>query len=565
MDIPTPNQEPQLRRSGNRLILLLAGSLGVITILIAAHEYLSMRHLTEELATEQAIGLVRQLENSVELATRSEAGVRITLTDHLIAAARLVRLWISDNAATTSILSMLRDQSGVSRIDLIDPTGNWTGSSNPADTILVPVWLSDTTAEYTPEQWREGYYGSDPSDEYYGAAVNTADDIRVLVGIYADELLSIRRELGPGVLLADLSEQPEVDYAIIDSPDGLIAATPDIPAWLEQPGSPLHDRALKVTDFQAGFIHTPDGEIFEAIAPYGDYDGVVLRLGLKTERLHNIRQKALQEMLLRTALFIILSALLVQFVISRKNMSLLKQERQRILADIRALEEDRAQKERLSAMGVLAGGVAHEIRNPLNTITMAAQRLESEIDPTRSPDLFKQVVQAMSAEARRIERIIREFLEFARPPKAHKQPGNLHDILQPVSDSFQQLATGKGVNFSYEIPEIRVTADSDLLRQAVLNLLQNALDAVPSEQGSIELVIRDQGDWITLDIRDNGPGIPVEMRQRVFDLYFTTRAEGTGLGLPLVHRVATEHNGRVEISDMDHGGASVKMHIRKDS
>jgi signal transduction histidine kinase len=290
---------------------------------------------------------------------------------------------------------------------------------------------------------------------------------------------------------------------------------------------------------------------------------MVLRLGLHTDHLQLIRQRNVWALVIRSALFILLSTTLAAYIISRQNIRYLENERQKILREIRILEADRTLQERLTAMGELAGGVAHEIRNPLNTVIMASQRLEREIDPLQQPDQYRTVVAALQSEARRIERIVSDFLSFARPPRARKSSSVAATELQPVVETFRQLAEGHQISFDVDLqPLPKFALDGDLLRQAVLNLLKNALEAVSTESGVILLKGYREQNWAVFEVTDNGSGIPPDLRQQVFDLYFTTKATGTGIGLPLVHRIAMEHQGRVEIDQSQSDGTCIRLYMK---
>lgn len=535
--------------------------LTVLTVGLAIVDYYNVRNLTYELAVEQAVGLIRQVENTVQRATIAEEGVRLALTDQLFAVGFLVEQWIEDNKSVDPDLAALSVAAGVSRIEIFNSNGLWQSGSQEtsSEVIVIPSWYEPAAGR----AWIQGFYGGVSDKDYYGVVIRQQHGGYIRVGVRSIELLAIRQDLGPGSLLLDLALQPEVYYAVLDSKEGLIAATSDLPDWVEHPGDPLHERALAADDFQAEFLQTPDGPLFEAYTPFGEEGNMVLRLGLHTDHLQLIRQRNVWALVIRSGLFILLSTTLAAYIISRQNIRYLESERQKILREIRVLETDRTLQERLTAMGELAGGVAHEIRNPLNTVIMASQRLEQEIDPHQQPDQYHDVVAALHSEARRIERIVSDFLSFARPPRASKSRSLTATELKPVIETFRQLAEGHQISFDVELqPLPEFALDGDLLRQAVLNLLKNALEAVPVESGVILLKGYREQEWAVFEVTDNGPGIPSDLHQQVFDLYFTTKATGTGIGLPLVHRIAMEHQGRVEIDRSSSGGACIRLFMK---
>ncbi|HEB83682.1 MAG TPA: PAS domain-containing sensor histidine kinase, partial [Bacteroidetes bacterium] len=222
-------------------------------------------------------------------------------------------------------------------------------------------------------------------------------------------------------------------------------------------------------------------------------------------------------------------------------------------------------RQRLAAMGSLASGVAREIRNPLNTVTMAAQRLDREFTPVEDAEEYHRLLHSMRGESSRIERIIEEFLRFARPPELVLTLGSLEVALGELAETFRPSCEARGVRFEVDLqPVPEFPFDSDQVKQAALNLLRNALDAAPDEGGIVRLVTRATENGAVIEVEDNGPGIPEEERGRIFDLYFTTKPDGTGVGLAMVHRIAVEHGGRVEVDDSPLAGAAFRIMLTRD-
>ncbi len=220
----------------------------------------------------------------------------------------------------------------------------------------------------------------------------------------------------------------------------------------------------------------------------------------------------------------------------------------RDLTQSRRLEQEVQRKDRLSAMGELASGVAHEIRNPLNAISMIAQRFEKEFSPRKNAAEYHGLTGVLKSEIQRVNGIIRQFLRFARPPALNLQPVSIGRFLEEVAVLFAGQADAKGVRFikqSFCNREIMI--DRDQLSQALMNLLQNALDAT-DRGGKIELSCKEEGDEsITITVADTGRGITPEQMTKIFNLYYTTKPEGTGIGLPVVQQVVTLHHGSLQV------------------
>ncbi|MEX2117601.1 MAG: ATP-binding protein [Bacteroidota bacterium] len=219
----------------------------------------------------------------------------------------------------------------------------------------------------------------------------------------------------------------------------------------------------------------------------------------------------------------------------------------RDLTETRRLELAMQRKEKLSAMGELASGIAHEIRNPLNAISMIAQRFGREFVPKEGQAEYKDLTTVLRSETDRVNSIIQNFLRFARPPQPMFRSVSLDELVRPIVTLFRGQAEEKGVELKHTIDsESTLTVDPQLLTQALLNILQNALDATPAG-GSISLTAKNENDRIRIDVRDTGEGIPPERISQIFNLYFTTKATGTGMGLAVTQQVVAQHGGNIDV------------------
>ena len=212
-----------------------------------------------------------------------------------------------------------------------------------------------------------------------------------------------------------------------------------------------------------------------------------------------------------------------------------------------AMEADLRRRDRLASMGALASGVAHEVRNPLNAISVIVQRLRREFVPRTDEGEYRQLTQVVAGEVERVNRIIQQFLELARPPALAKTHADLASILERAAEAVEPQIFAAGLRLERDFAGVGAAqVDADQLHQALLNLLVNAVEA--TDEGHIRLEARSLPEgWVEIGVADTGPGIPAADAERIFDLYFTTKAAGTGLGLSLVHRIVSEHGGRVEV------------------
>jgi len=223
------------------------------------------------------------------------------------------------------------------------------------------------------------------------------------------------------------------------------------------------------------------------------------------------------------------------------------------LTDIKRLEKEMQRKDKLTAMGELASGVAHEIRNPLNAISMIAQRFEKEFSPKKGVREYKELANVLKRESTRINRIIQQFLKFARPKPIQYSTISAAEFVRQISALFRSQASEKKITFSVTAAEKELSIDVEQMTQAILNLLQNALDATPAH-GAITLLLRTEDHKTVIDVIDSGSGISEDLRERIFNLYFTTKSTGTGLGLSITQQIVAQHNGTIAFCSGENGG-----------
>lgn len=228
------------------------------------------------------------------------------------------------------------------------------------------------------------------------------------------------------------------------------------------------------------------------------------------------------------------------------------------------LRENLKRREQITAMGQLASGVAHEIRNPLNAIAMIAQRLNLEFQPAQGAEEYRNLSSTLVGETRRINHIINQFLQFARPPQLEISDVDPAQLVLETAILLREAAEQKGIavieNCSY-VGTIR--ADADKLKQAFLNLGQNAIQAC-HEGGKVTFTCQDRGKAVQITIADNGVGIPEKDLNKIFNLYFTTKEQGSGIGLSVVQQIISQHNGTIQVSSREQQGTTMIIQLPKE-
>lgn len=229
---------------------------------------------------------------------------------------------------------------------------------------------------------------------------------------------------------------------------------------------------------------------------------------------------------------------------------------------VRSAEARAARAERLAEIGAMTGGLAHEIKNPLSTIGLNAQLLREALRDASLPEPERQRLarrlDLLAREAERLRDILAEFLEYAGELRLDPKPRDLTALVDELVDFFQPQAERQGVRVRADLAPGLPPApiDADHLKQAVLNLMLNAVQAmtrVSAAEGQAEpvgeLILRTRADKdaLTLHVIDTGPGIAEEVRSKIFQPYFTTRAGGSGLGLPVTRRIVEAHGGTISL------------------
>jgi PAS domain S-box-containing protein len=218
------------------------------------------------------------------------------------------------------------------------------------------------------------------------------------------------------------------------------------------------------------------------------------------------------------------------------------------LTEQKRLAEAARASERLAELGNLAAGVAHEIRNPLNSISIAVQRLSHEFQPSENVDDYKRFIGTVTGEIARLDVIIRDFLALARGSKVDKVLVDVEVFIDEIVSLLRLEADQSDifVNVSVE-PRLQARFDREEIKKVLFNLLRNALAAV--EVGG-EIVVKagaTDGDKLELLVSNTGAPIAAEVREKIFRPYFTTKSDGTGLGLAICHRIVGDHGGTIEL------------------
>jgi signal transduction histidine kinase len=378
--------------------------------------------------------------------------------------------------------------------------------------------------------------------------------------------VALRRNSGKGAILLALDEagfqlwgakvaiQRAIEEAgwgkgmayisIMNSKGQLLGTAGDVnPSWTE---GLAHDLLLRkdkpgVTHQKISF-HGKD--ILEIIGPVlldGQIAGIA-RIGLERDRMDEILRENRYNMFISMAAIMLIGVLSIWLLFYNQN---------RHLKRIEEMSKRLQQSERLSSLGQLAAGVAHEIRNPLNAISMASQRLQREyrplLDAAKGED-FQRMTGVIRDEVRRLNGIIEEFLNFSRRDRLELKDYPVEDILQKLVSLIEEEARDKGILIERQWNSGRslVPMDIDKLQQALLNLIKNGMESMV-QQGSLTIRLERLEKTVAVSITDTGSGLTPEEIDRIFSPEYTTKEKGLGLGLPISHEIIRAHGGEIRV------------------
>lgn len=219
--------------------------------------------------------------------------------------------------------------------------------------------------------------------------------------------------------------------------------------------------------------------------------------------------------------------------------------------------------EKLAAVGTMAAGLSHEIRNPLNAASLQLTVLERRLrrSALENQPQYLEPLGLVQQEIQRLNRIVEDFLQFARPREFVPVPVNLNTIADSVISLLAVQAERTGLHIERRLEAVRpVAGDVGLLQQAIMNLVLNALQATP-KGGWVRIEVGERNDEAFFLVEDSGPGVPVALRQRIFEPFFTTKESGSGLGLPLVHSIIEQHTGSISLTEGEVGGARFQIQL----
>ncbi len=230
------------------------------------------------------------------------------------------------------------------------------------------------------------------------------------------------------------------------------------------------------------------------------------------------------------------------------------------VSEVKALTDQLIRADRLAAMGELTAGVAHEVRNPLGIIRASVQLMEESADNRAK---VHEAAEVIKHEIDRLDRVIKALLDFGRPSAPTMRPVEVRRVLEEVVLFTRKFADRSNVTIEEDYAEDahEVMADPEQLKQVFVNLISNAVQAMAEDGGTLTVSTGFDDDFVFMRFSDTGPGIPADAIGKVFDPFYSTRDDGSGLGLTIVHRIVDEHGGHIEVTSDVGTGTAFTVHL----
>jgi len=428
-----------------------------------------------------------------------------------------------------------------------------TGSGDPAlQRLLTPLWLGeDEVAMQLFEPTVQN--GHIP----FLALRRQAGEGIVLLILGRAGLDFWERRLAVQEALRDFPGSQDLAYLILTTPEDRLLAQAGQGPEKHLGQCQLLSPTRGGQDLQASFCTLAGGSrVLELAMPFQWSDGLLgtARVGLQTYETDALLRENRRHIFLWTGVMVGIGFL---------AMVLLYLLQDRYLARLQTMRERLQQAERLSALGKLAAGVAHEIRNPLNAISIAVQRLRREFPPAaeaQQPD-FLRLTQVLREEINRLNNIVEEFLSLARSGKLDRQPVAANILLEKTAALFQAAAQAKGVQLQVQVAAAcpPVLVDEQKMQQVLINIVKNSLEAT-SKPGLIQLAAAPaEKDRVRLVITDTGQGMAPSELAHIFDPYYTTKERGLGLGLAIAYEIIRAHGGEITVQSRPGAGTRVTI------
>ena len=559
-------------------------SVFLLLALIAGYIFSEARRLQQELLRQteaKGAALVEAMETNIRNSILGNSLLEDLISQRLVDNARLIDQLLRFPPVDQKFIQEVAAANGLKKIDLLDLKGQPLGPVLPAQqrkeqmmgrmgkfhpqesveqrhTMMTFMWgrrwrlpqqHGDSPPKVTQRKFWEG--------SVFGVAIG-ANSFPGIIAVHAnaDYILNFRKELDVQRQIDELGRQSDIEHIALLDTHGKILAHTDSRLINQTRKDALITEATSSPRALGRMVQHIDGarhyDIVKAIKVNGSPMGF-LEIGLSLKPMESAWQRSLHSMLFFGAAVLVIGILGMATIFYLQHSHLQK---------ISALEAEISRQERLSELGNMAATVAHEIRNPLNSVSMGLQRLKGEFTPTQDPDDYTRFLNLMQGEVRRLNSIVEQFLSLARPLKLQPEKLSVEEFLQELTGLTRDEANAANVQIALNVfPELPLLeADRNYLKQLLLNLVLNGIQAMP-RGGTLTIEARPDKDFLELTVKDQGTGMEPETLKRIFEPYFTTKTNGSGLGLAIARSIIEAHHGTIAVESAPQKGSRFQIRL----